>query len=139
MAFLTVEIVTPNGLTYANKEAELVVVRTVEGDLGILPHHTPIIVPLAIDEVRIVKNRERKEEDVVAINGGIMEVRDNQLTIIADSAEQAGAIDVERAKRAKERAENLIVEAKEDHDVDQLRRAEVALSRAINRIKVSDR
>lgn len=137
MTYLNVEIVTPNGLSYKNDTAKLVVVRTVEGDLGILPNHAPIIVPLAIDEVRIKADLHATDEDVVAINGGIMEVRDNLLTIIADSAERAEEIDVSRAERARERAEEEIEVAREDHDVDQLRRAEVALNRAINRINVA--
>lgn len=137
MAHLKVEIVTPDGLSYENPAAQLVVVRTVDGELGILPHHAPIIVPLSIDEVRIKNSRDSKEQDIVAINGGIMEVRDDVLTIIADSAEKSSDIDVSRAERAKQRAEKIIEEAKKEHDIDQLRRAEVALSRAINRINVS--
>lgn len=137
MAYLQVEIVTPDGLSYENQQAKLVVVRTVEGDLGILPNHAPIIVPLAIDVVRIKAEVNAKEQDVVAINGGIMEVRDNHVTIIAESAEKPEEIDVKRAEVAKQRAQELIEEAKEEHDIDQLKRAEVALSRAINRINVA--
>ena len=137
MTYLKVEIVTPNGLNYENPEAKLVVVRTVDGELGILPNHAPIIVPLSIDKVRVKKERDSEEHDTIAINGGIMEVRDNVVTIIADSAEQAAEIDVSRAEKAKKRAEETIEEAKKEHDIDELRRAEVALSRAINRINVS--
>lgn len=137
MAHLKVEIVTPDGLSYENPEAQLVVVRTIDGELGILPNHAPIIVPLTIDEVRIKNDRDSQEQEIVAINGGILEVRDNILTIIADSAEKPSDIDVSRAERAKHRAEQIIEEAKKEQDVDQLRRAEVALARAINRINVS--
>lgn len=137
MTYLNVEIVTPNGLVYQNDKAKLVVVRTVEGDLGILPNHAPIIAPLKIDVVRIKAEVNTDEQDIMAINGGIMEVRDNQLTIIAESAETPEDIDIKRAERAKERAEELIQAAKSEHDVDQLKRAEVALNRAINRINVA--
>ena len=137
MTYLNVEIVTPNGLIYQNDKAKLVVVRTVEGDLGILPNHAPIIAPLKIDVVRIKAEVNADEQDIMAINGGIMEVRDNQLTIIAESAETPEDIDIKRAERAKERAEELIQAAKSEHDVDQLKRAEVALNRAINRINVA--
>ena len=137
MTYLNVEIVTPNGLVYQNDKAKLVVVRTVEGDLGILPNHAPIIAPLKIDVVRIKAEVNADEQDIMAINGGIMEVRDNQLTIIAESAETPEDIDIKRAERAKERAEELIQAAKSEHDVDQLKRAEVALNRAINRINVA--
>ena len=137
MAKLKVEVVTPNGLSYTNQAAQLVVVRTVDGDLGIMPNHAPIIVPLKIDEVRVKNSRDSSEQDIIAINGGIMEVRDNVVTIIADSAEKPSEIDVLRAEKAKERAEATIEEAKKEHDIDQLKRAEVALSRAINRINLS--
>lgn len=137
MAKLKVEVVTPNGLSYTNQAAQLVIVRTVDGDLGIMPNHAPIIVPLKIDEVRVKNSRDSSEQDIIAINGGIMEVRDNVVTIIADSAEKPSEIDVLRAEKAKERAEATIEEAKKEHDIDQLKRAEVALSRAINRINVS--
>lgn len=137
MSYLNVEIVTPNGLTYKNEQAKLVVVRTVDGDLGIMPNHAPIIAPLLIDVVRIKAEVHGEEQDIVTVNGGIIEVRDNHLTIIAESAELPEEIDIKRAERAKERAEELIQSAKSGHDVDQLKRAEVALNRAINRINVS--
>ncbi|WEG74096.1 F0F1 ATP synthase subunit epsilon [Vagococcus intermedius] len=137
MTYLKVEIVTPDGLSYTCDDAKLVVVRTIDGELGIMPGHTPIIAPLAIDEVRVKKERETTEQDIIATNGGIMEVRDDVLSIIADSAEKSTDIDVPRAERAKLRAEARIEEAKKEQDIDRLRRAEVALSRAINRINVS--
>lgn len=139
MANLNVEIVTPNGLSYANTEAQLVIVRSVDGDLGILPGHAPIIAPLRIDEVRVKNNRDSSDEDIIATNGGIMEVRADKVTIVSDSAEKSTDIDVPRAERAKLRAEALIAKAKETNNVDSQRRAEVALSRAINRIKASQK
>lgn len=139
MANLTVEIVTPNGLSYSSTDAQLVIVRSVDGDLGILPGHAPIIAPLRIDEVRVKSTRDATDEDIIATNGGIMEVRDNKVTIVSDSAEKSTDIDVPRAERAKLRAEALIAEAKEPKNVDNQRRAEVALSRAINRIKASQK
>lgn len=133
---LTVNIVTPSGIVY-DHHAKLVVVRTINGELGILPQHAPIIVPLTIDEVRIKRIDSETHINWIAVNGGIMEVRDDQVTIIADSAERAREIDLSRAERAKLRAERLIAEAKELEDIDELRRATVALHRAINRINVS--
>ena len=114
MDSLTVNVVTPNGLVY-DHHAKIVVAKTTDGEIGILPKHV----------------------DWVAVNGGIMEVRDNVVSIIADSAERERDIDVPRAERAKQRAERLIEEAKAKDDRDQLRRATVALHRAINRINVS--
>ncbi|MCU9778229.1 ATP synthase F1 subunit epsilon, partial [Enterococcus faecalis] len=80
-------VVTPNGLVY-DHHAKIVVARTTDGEIGILPKHAPIIVPLAIDEVRIKRTDSDTHVDWVAVNGGIMEVRDNVVSIIADSAER---------------------------------------------------
>lgn len=134
--FLTVNVVTPAGLVY-DHHAKIVVARTTDGEIGILPHHAPIIVPLTIDEVRVNRIDSDTHVDWVAVNGGILEVRDNVVSIVADSAERDRDIDVSRAERAKQRAERQIEEAKQVEDIDQLRRATVALHRAINRINVS--
>lgn len=133
---LTVNVVTPNGLVY-DHHAVIVVARTTDGELGILPRHAPIIVPLDIDEVRVKRTDADTHVDWIAVNGGVMEVRDDKVTIIADSAERERDIDVSRAERAKQRAESKIEEAKKESDVDELKRAQVALHRAINRINVS--
>lgn len=133
---LTVNVVTPNGLVY-DHHASIVVARTTDGEIGVLPHHAPIIAPLAIDEVRVKRTDADTHVDWIAVNGGILEMRDNVVSIVADSAERERDIDVPRAERAKIRAEKRIEEAKEKEDVNELRRATVALHRAINRINVS--
>ena len=136
MSVLRVNIVTPNGLVY-DHNANMVVAKTLDGEIGILPQHAPIIVPLQINEVRVKRTDNPEHEDAVAVNGGVMEVRDNICTIIADSAERERDIDLSRAERAKERAEKRIEEAKEHEDRDEIDRATVALHKAINRISVS--
>ncbi len=135
MAELQVQIVTPAGIVYDHR-ASRVIVKSTDGQLGILPGHTPIIVPLTIDGVRIERVSVEKE-DLIAVNGGIMEMRDNVCSIIADSAERARDIDVERAFAAKQRAEEKIRKAESVHNSKQQRRAEVSLRKAINRISVS--
>ncbi|MEQ2878277.1 F0F1 ATP synthase subunit epsilon [Enterococcus asini] len=134
--FLTVNVVTPDGLVY-DHHARIVVAKTVSGEIGIMPRHAPIIAPLVIDEVRVKRLDSDTHVDWIAVNGGIMEVRDDVVSIIADSAERERDIDVSRAERAKIRAEKMIEAAQAQDDVDQLRRATVALHRAINRINVS--
>lgn len=136
MGKLEVNVVTPDGNVYYS-DATFVVVKTPEGELGILPKHAPIIAPLSIDVVRVEHNENKDQTDWIAVNGGILEVRDDVITIVADSAERERDIDVPRAERAKRRAEELIQKAKEKSDVDELRRATVALHRALNRINVS--
>ena len=134
--FLTVNVVTPDGLVY-DHHARIVVAKTISGEIGIMPRHAPIIAPLVIDEVRVKRLDSDTHVDWIAVNGGIMEVRDDVVSIIADSAERERDIDVSRAERAKIRAEKMIEAAQAEEDVDQLRRATVALHRAINRINVS--
>ncbi|MFV0557422.1 MAG: F0F1 ATP synthase subunit epsilon [Enterococcus sp.] len=133
---LTVNVVTPEGIVYDHR-ARIVVAKTTNGEIGILPRHAPIIAPLTIDEVRVKRTDTDTHVDWIAVNGGIIEVRDNLVSIIADSAERERDIDVPRAERAKQRAERLIEEAKETENIDELRRATVALHRALNRINVS--
>lgn len=103
MSEMQVNIVTPAGIVY-NHRASSVIAKAVDGEIGILPNHMPIIVPLTIHSVR-VKRVSIDTEDWIAVNGGVMEVRDNVCSIIADSAERARDIDVERAFEAKQRAE----------------------------------
>ncbi|MDH6364608.1 F-type H+-transporting ATPase subunit epsilon [Enterococcus sp. PF1-24] len=134
--YITVNVVTPDGIVY-DHHAVIVVAKTVDGEIGILPRHAPIIVPLTIDEVRVKRTDSDTHVDWIAVNGGILEFRDNLLSIVADSAERSRDIDVSRAERAKQRAEQLIAEAKQKANVDELSRATVALHRAINRINVS--
>ena len=93
------------------------------------------VTPLIVHQMKI--NRSHQEGvDWVAVNGGIIEVNEDQVTIVADSAERARDIDLNRAERAKERAERALEKAQTTQNIDEMRRAEVALRRAINRISV---
>ncbi|MGY3778116.1 F0F1 ATP synthase subunit epsilon [Isobaculum melis] len=136
MSFMQVNIVTPDGIVFSHR-AEMIVAKTLDGEIGILPKHAPIIVPLKIDEVRVERVGPENWNNAIAVNGGVMEVRDNVCNIIADSAERARDIDLSRAEKAKLRAEKRIESAKQVADSDELRRATVALHKAINRISVS--
>ena len=138
MAQMTVQIVTPDGLVF-DHHATFVSVKTLDGEMGILPHHENMIAVLAVDEVKVKRIDEENHVNWIAVNGGIVEVADNLITIIADSAERARDIDISRAERAKLRAERAIEEAQEKHLIDQERRARIALQRAINRINVGTR
>lgn len=135
MAELRVQIVAPSGVVY-NHRASMLSVRAIDGDLSILPNHTPIIVPLAIYAVR-VKRISIDTEDWIAVNGGVLEVRNNVCSIVADSAERARDIDIERAFDEKHRAEEELrrlagIKANQEH-----KRASVSLNKALNRINVS--
>ncbi len=132
MKTLKVNIVTPDGPVY-DSEVEMVSTKAQSGELGILPGHIPMVAPLQIGAVRLKKGGNT---DLVAVSGGFLEVRPEQVTILAQSAETAEAIDVTRAKEAKGRAEARM--QAQQNDVD-FRRAELALKRAMNRINVSER
>lgn len=135
MAHMTVQVVTPDGIKY-DHQVKFISVATPEGEMGILPNHINMIAPLVIHEMKIRPTDDVDSVDWIAVNGGIIEVKDNVVTIVADSAERSRDIDVSRAERAKKRAERDIEEAKSSKDIDQARRAEIALQRALNRINV---
>lgn len=132
---LTVNIVTPDGLVY-DHHATMVVVKTTTGDLGIMADHEPIVAPLVIGEVRVHRVDNQNHENIIAVNGGFMEVANNVASIVADSAERARDIDLSRAEAARRRAEARLKRAEDTKDVDEMQRAQVALRRAINRIHV---
>ncbi|WP_059171853.1 F0F1 ATP synthase subunit epsilon [Bacillus sp. FJAT-27445] len=133
MRTIKVSVVTPDGPVY-DADVEMVSTKAQSGELGILPGHIPMVAPLQIGAVRMKK--EGKTE-LVAVSGGFLEVRPEQVTILAQAAEESDEIDIERALRAKERAEQRIRERQQEH-VD-FKRAELALQRAINRLSVAER
>src|SRR5690625_5269426 len=100
------------------------------GELGILPGHIPLVAPLTINAVRLKKGNQ---EDVVAVNGGFLEVRPDTVTILAQSAEKASDIDVERAEQAKARAEQLL--ESNDSDTDELR-SKLSFHCTVNRLVI---
>jgi F-type H+-transporting ATPase subunit epsilon len=134
---MAVNIVTPDGVVY-NHHAEVIVASAIDGDIGIMKGHEPIIAPLKIAEVRVKRIDEPNHEDAIAVNGGFLEFSNDLVSIVANSAERARDIDLVRAKYQKEQAEQTIQSAREKNNVDDLDRAEVSLRKAINRINVSE-
>ncbi len=126
---LHVELVSPERILYSG-DAEMVICRTVGGgELAFLAGHTPLLGALEIELVR-VKTTEGNEE-AAAVHGGFVHVRDDNVIVLSDVAELASQVDVERARRAKERAERKDME---DHDEE----AEAALARAHVRLRLAD-
>lgn len=138
MVYLQVNVVTPNGVVFQHQAKQVHAVTT-DGGITILPNHTPIIVPLAIADMTISRVTEEEKQNHLAVNGGILEVRDNVVNIIANTAERARDIDINRAERAKIAAEKLLTEAEELNNKKDFQRARIALAKAINRIGVSDK
>lgn len=132
MKTVKVNIVTPDGPVY-DSEVAMVIAKTVSGEIGVLPGHIPMVAPLAISAVTLKK--EDGSQEVVAVSGGFIEVRPDQISILAPSAEVASDIDLARAKEALKRAEERL--QKKQDNVD-FKRAESALKRAINRISVHE-
>ncbi|MBD8069497.1 F0F1 ATP synthase subunit epsilon [Bacillus sp. PS06] len=130
MKTVKVSVVTPDGPVY-EADVEMVVAKAQSGELGVLPGHIPMVAPLQIGAVRL-KNGTNTE--LVAVSGGFLEVRPDQVTILAQTAETSEQIDIRRAEEARKRAEQRL-QAKQD-DVD-FRRAELSLKRAINRLNVT--
>ena len=128
---LRLDIVTVERLIYSG-EVDMVIAPGIEGELGILPHHAPLLTALGYGELRV---RRGDEEDSYAIEGGFMEVLPLQVTVMADTAERAEEIDLERAESARWRAqERMLDQAREDVD---LSRANISLRRSLTRIKVA--
>lgn len=125
---ITLRIVTPERIVL-EQEVEQVTATSVDGELSILPEHEPLVTALAIDTLRY---RVNKEEEIAAVMGGILEIRNNQVTILSDAAELDTEIEVERAKMAKEKAEAAKLQKADKLDVYV---SEMALSRAIARMK----
>ena len=132
MATLELEIVTAEQQIYSG-DASAVVADGIEGQLGILPHHAPLITMLKPGELLIRKDRE---ETYMAITGGFLEVRPDKVIILADACERCDDIDLERAEAAKHRAEERLKTHIPGID---LQRAEAALRRSMIRIKVAEK
>ncbi|MDI7740881.1 F0F1 ATP synthase subunit epsilon [Lysinibacillus fusiformis] len=132
MKTVKVNIVTPDGPVY-DSEVAMVIAKTVSGEIGVLPGHIPTVAPLAIGAVTLRK--EDGSQELVAVGGGFIEVRPDQISILAPSAELAANIDVNRAKESLARAEQRLQKKQDDIDFT---RAELALKRAINRISVHE-
>ena len=143
MAQMTVQVVTPDGLKY-DHHASFIHAVTKDGQIGILPGHINLIAPLEVDELKVRRVDDESHVDWIAVNGGIIEVKDDFITIVADSAERERDIDVSRAERAKQRAERdleeetkrVLEEATKSDRNDDVQRAQIALRRALNRISV---
>lgn len=133
MAKLSVEIVTGERVVYTEEGVDMVVAPGVDGSLGILPRHAPLITLLANGELRIKKGGQ---EQSIVVFGGYLEVTPEKVIVLADAAEKAEEIDVDRAQAARNRAQEL--KSKRESGVD-LAEAELSLRRAAVRLRVGQR
>lgn len=130
---LLLEIVTPERLAYSDQVDEVIVPGS-EGELGILPHHAPLLAMLGVGELRIKK---AATEESFAIAGGFVQVRPDKVVIMAEMADMAAEIDLERAHEARREAERVIETG--FHEGADLVAARAALQQALLRIRVAER
>ena len=129
---IQLDIVTPERAVLSEAVDELILPGT-EGYLGVRPGHAPLLTTLKVGTIRI---RRGTEWSYLAVSWGFVEVLPERVSILAETAERAEEIDVDRAVRAKDRAEKRLKSA--DPDVD-FRRAQVALEKALIRIQVASK
>jgi F-type H+-transporting ATPase subunit epsilon len=128
------DIITQERIVFSD-QVDSVNLPGIEGRMGILPHHSPLLTMLDFGEVMV---RTAGNEQYFAIGGGFVEVQPDHVTILADSAEQADEIDVERAERARQRAEELMRTGVKD-DPDRIAAVRASLLRAQVRADVGRR
>jgi F-type H+-transporting ATPase subunit epsilon len=130
---LSVEVVTGERVVYAENDVDMVVAPGAEGQLGILPKHAPLFSLLSAGEMRIKKGGG---EQSLVVFGGFLEVANNRVLVLADTAEKVEEIDISRAEAARQRAEANLSQRGAGAD---LSLAEASLQRAAVRIRVAQR
>lgn len=135
MARILLEIITPERVV-VREEVDIVTAPGVEGEFGVLAHHAPMVAAIKIGPLRY---RVGDREEWVAVSGGFCEVSKNKITFLVEAAERAYEIDVERALRAKERAEKRIQEYQAKIAEIDYARARAALQRSLTRLLVAEK
>jgi len=130
---LLLEIVTPERLAYSDT-VDSVVLPGAEGEMGVLPNHAPLLATLGVGELRI---RKGAEEEFFAIAGGFVQVRPDKVVVMAETADMASEIDVEKAQEARREAERAL-ESGFDEGAD-LSMARAQLQQALLRIRLAER
>src|SRR5688500_11665553 len=129
---LQLEIVSPERRAFTD-EVDMVIVPGIDGQLGILPHHTRLISALGVGELRIKKGGT---EQSMLISGGFVEVRPDKVIVMADLAEHSGEIDAAKAVEARKRAESELEQSKDPVDIARVR---AALQTALMRERIATR
>lgn len=128
---MKLQIITPMR-TILDVEVESVILNTTEGEMGVLYDHEPVVTLLGYKDIVYTQGGQKKKATAL---GGFAEITKDRVTILTDASELADEIDLERAKKAKERAEKRL--ASKDSGIDHLR-AEIALKKAIARINLRE-
>ena len=136
MADLTLTVVSPEREVLREEGVTLVLAPSVDGQLGILPRHAPLITQLAPGTLELRRGAETQH---FSITGGFLEVMDNTVTVLADASENASEISRERAQAAREAAMRDLEEARRTHDDMMTTQARLALLRALARLRTVER
>ncbi len=128
------EIVDQDQIVYQG-EPDIVVLPGVEGEMGILPNHAPVLTVLQFGVIRI---SSKGEEQYFTVSGGVVEVQPDQVTVLADSAENVAEIDIQRAEQARKRAEEALKQGV-GKDTDAYSKLQEALKRSDLRIDAARR
>jgi F-type H+-transporting ATPase subunit epsilon len=132
---IKLEVVTPKGAIVSD-DVDIVTAPGYAGEFGVLANHAPFLSTLKVGTLRYKKNASEVE---LMISGGFCEVSNNKITFLVESAEHGQEIDVDRALRAKERAEKRLLQAREQREKIDRTRAEAALQRALARLRIAER
>lgn len=126
------KIATPEKVVYENDILQ-VSIPTTTGEITILPHHSPLVSILQAGELKI---KDKDGEQVIAVSSGFLEVRaNNEIVILADNAERAEVIDIDRAEEARRRAEEEMAKVKGQENVDYAK-LQAVIDREMNRVRV---
>lgn len=134
MAQIHLEVVTPNGAV-VSEDVDIVTAPGVGGEFGVLANHAPFLSTIKTGTLSFRKDRVSK---FLMVTGGFTEVSNNKITFLVESAEFGQDIDVERAMRAKERAEKRLAQAQQATEKINRVRAEAALQRSLARIRAAE-
>ena len=128
-----IELVTQERKVFEESEADIVIVPAVEGEMGVLPNHAPVLTTLTFGELVV---RKGAAEERFAVYGGVVDVRPDKVIVLADLAESSYALDLEMAQAARDRARQLLEDGLPGADN---REAELALRRANLAVRISQR
>lgn len=126
------DVVTPIA-KILSKEVDFVMLRTTEGDMGILPNHAPFVAGLATGEMKVKNNGQ---ENFYYVSGGFVEISDNVVTILADEAMDVKDIDLEAARKEAQIAKERLERIAEDMDMANVQKT---LTQALTKVKLAEK
>ncbi len=130
---IKLEVVTPKGAVLSD-DVDIVTAPGFGGEFGVLANHAPL---LSTIKTGVMSYKKGSEEELLMVSGGFCQVADNKITFLVESAERGTEIDVDRAMRAKERAEKRLATTQQQQETMNHARAEAALQRALARMRAA--